>query len=201
MKKNLSAAILCSIGLLALSPSAYGEENWQLYDDFNTGSFDDSKWSYGQYTTGQISVENGKAKIEFFGSASGESINLFLADAPATIKGVKATATVTSCTGDGRSRIGGYLAGQGENLVWSNLEIQAASNFISASVGIGNSFMRQVSHARDTCHKLVLRYDCVRSARMSRAARAGSAASMIGRPTTMRSAPAAIAAAGVSTRF
>ena len=97
--------------------------NWQLYDDFNSGNLDPTKWSV-ESSSGSISVENGKAKFVHAIGHPNDSLYLLFAQHGSAIMGIKATVTVESCTGDVRARIAGHLGFLEDHNLWTAIQLQ-----------------------------------------------------------------------------
>jgi hypothetical protein len=131
MRKWLT--MLVSILILIGSPGK-ALADWQLYDNFSSGSFDSNKWIIDD-SSATIIVESGRAKfVHHSGHASDSSWLEF--KNPGRIIGIKATVTVESCAGDARARIGGFLGKDGENSIWAALGIRADRDFLSAELPI-----------------------------------------------------------------
>ena len=108
--------------------------DWQLYDDFNSGStIDETKWNIDD-SSGTISVEDGRAKFVHEAGHPNDSLYLNFAQYGSAIMGIKATVTVASCTGDVRARISGHLGFlDGDNL-WTAIQLQAGETRIYNSI-------------------------------------------------------------------
>lgn len=109
--------------------------NWQLYDDFNSGNLDLTKWS-ANGSSGSISVENGKAKFVHAKGHPNESLYLHIAQHGSAIMGIKATVTVASCTGDVRARIAGHLGFLEDHNLWTGIHVQPGENQIFNSIAL-----------------------------------------------------------------
>jgi hypothetical protein len=125
--------LLVSMLILIGSPG-HVLADWQLYDDFSSGSFDSNKWGIDD-SSATISVESGRAKFVHQSGYPGDSSWLEFRN-PAGIVGIKATVTVESCSGDARARIGGFLGKYGDNTIWTALGIRADRSYLSAEVPV-----------------------------------------------------------------
>ena len=103
-----SLVFLISISLI-LSFASSAAANWQLYDDFNSGSIDTQKWSVDD-TSATISIENGEAKFIHNSGHPNDASWLEFNDNPQNIIGIRFKIRVQSCTGDVRGRAGGWGA-------------------------------------------------------------------------------------------
>lgn len=73
---------------------------WVLYDNFNSGTIDNTKWEIDD-SSATISIENGEAKFVHNSGFPNDSSWLFFRT---PIKAMRATIRVESCTGDVLSR-------------------------------------------------------------------------------------------------
>jgi len=115
--------MLLAVLLIFGSPSFSSAAGWELYDDFSSGTIDSQKWNNAS-TVSTISVENQRLKVIHLSGHPNKSGWLQLVQDPANILGIKASITVSSCTGDVRTRLGGYSGKIGANDVWSALQLQ-----------------------------------------------------------------------------
>ena len=125
--------LLVSMLILIGSPG-HALADWQLYDDFSSGSFDAKKWGIDD-SSATISVESGRAKFAHLTGHAGDSSWLEFRN-PGGIVGIKATVTVESCSGDARARIAGFLGKDGEDTIWTALGIRADRSYLSAELSI-----------------------------------------------------------------
>ena len=132
MKKSI--VFTCIAGLL-FGLTAYAQENWQLYDDFNSGQIDEKKWEIDD-SSATITVENGRAKFVHKEGFANDSSWLFVTQNLKTLKGIKATITVESCSGDVRARLGSFIGKIGDDYVFTQHQIRANRDYISASLPI-----------------------------------------------------------------
>ena len=123
----VSAVVLCS--------NVYGEENWQLYDDFSSETIDQNKWTIDD-SSAIITAENGQVTFAHQAGYANDSSWLEIADSPETIIGIKATVTVESCSGDVKARIGNFIGKLGSDIAWSTVEIRPNEESISADVSV-----------------------------------------------------------------
>ncbi len=122
--------IFVLIVLIMLSTAGFSHSaSWQLYDDFNSGSLDSAKWNNGS-TVSAVTVENGKLKIDHNAGNPGKSGYITLLENPENIYGLKASVTISSCTGDVRARIAANPGEIGAGYVWTALQFQQGQNRI-----------------------------------------------------------------------
>jgi hypothetical protein len=69
------------MSMLILCSNVCGEENWQLYDDFSSGTIDESKW-YIDDSSAIITVENGRVTFAHQTGYAYDSSWLQLVDSP-----------------------------------------------------------------------------------------------------------------------
>ena len=131
---KISIVFTC-IALLLFGFTAYAQTNWQLYDDFNSGQIDSSKWDIDD-SSATITVENGRAKFMHKSGFPNDSSYLFLIKNPKTIAGIKATITVESCSGDVRARMASFVGKIGDDNVYTSHEIRADWDYISSSLPV-----------------------------------------------------------------
>lgn len=132
MKKSI---IFTCIAVLLFGFTAYAQENWQLYDDFNSGQIDAKKWEIDD-SSATITVENGRAKFVHKEGFANDSSWLFVTQNLKTLKGIKATITVESCSGDVRARLASFIGKIGDDYVFTQYRIRADQDYISASLPI-----------------------------------------------------------------
>ncbi len=129
MKKAL---FFIYIAALLLGTTARARADWQLYDDFNSGSIDLQKWEIDD-SSASITVENGRAKFVHQSGFANDSSFLSIKN-PKTITGIKATVTVESCSGDVRVRIASFIGKIGDDNVFTEHVIRADRNYISSAL-------------------------------------------------------------------
>ena len=129
MKKSI---VFTGIAVLLFGFTAYAKENWQLYDDFNSGQIDPQKWEIDD-SSATITVENGRAKFVHIEGHANDSSWLLLTQSLKALKGIKATITVESCSGDVRARLASFIGKIGDDYVFTQHEIRADRDYISAS--------------------------------------------------------------------
>jgi hypothetical protein len=56
-----------------------------------------------------------------------------------SIRGLKATITVTSCSGDVRERMGGFVGKKGEDIIWASQEIRPENQYIASAMNVHGS--------------------------------------------------------------
>jgi len=131
---NFHKSIVCFIILsIGLPVSVYA--GWELYDNFNTQSFDQQKWWVGSGSA-IISIDNGRAKFVHQPNHPNQSTYLSIKQDPDSVVGVRAKVNFESCTGDVRARIGGYPGSIGENNIWSGLQLQPSQARIYSNLGL-----------------------------------------------------------------
>lgn len=130
MKK---AIIFICIAALLLGPTVYAWADWQLYDDFNSGSIDPQKWEVDD-SNATITVENGRAKFVHQSGYANDSSWLSFIKNPKSITGIKAKVTVESCSGDVRVRLASFIGKIGDDYVYTEHVIRANRNYISSAL-------------------------------------------------------------------
>ena len=105
----------------SLLPGEGLAKGWILYDDFNSGVFDENLWVLDQ-SGGSITIENGRAKFVTQPTAApGECILIFQKNVD-KIRGIRVTVTVDSLEGDMEAAgIGCWVGKLGDNYVWNEL--------------------------------------------------------------------------------
>lgn len=116
---------------LLIMPVLSFASGWELYDDFSSGTFDPQKWNTTS-SVSTITVENQQAKLVHASGHINQSGWMALLQNPSTIRGIRATFRVDSCTGDVRARIGGYVGRIGNDHIWSTLHLKASDNIIDS---------------------------------------------------------------------
>ena len=132
MKKLI---VFTCIAVLLFGFTAYAQENWQLYDDFNSGQIDSKKWEIDD-SSATITVENGRAKFVHKEGYANDSSWLLVTQNLKTLKGIKATITVESCSGDVQARLASFIAKIGDDYVFTTHRIRADQDYISANLSI-----------------------------------------------------------------
>jgi hypothetical protein len=99
------------------------EGGWTLYDDFESGEIDDTKWSVDD-SSADISTENGKARFIHKPGRANDSAWLTF-PVPEDIKAIKVDVGFSYCSGDIKVRLCGsqYEDGQGK-YVWQQLQLK-----------------------------------------------------------------------------
>jgi hypothetical protein len=126
MKKSI---VFACIAVLLFGFTAYAQENWQLYDDFNSGQIDPQKWEIDD-SSATITVDNGRAKFVHQEGYVRDGSYLYITQGLKTIKGIKATITVESCSGDARANMTSFIGKIGNDYVYSAHEIRADRDYI-----------------------------------------------------------------------
>lgn len=132
---NRKFVLLTVLFLFLSNPMFLSAASWELYDDFNSGTLDPEKWNSSSPVS-TITVENKRVKFTHFEGHPNQSGYLRLDQDPENILGIKAAITISSCTGDVRTRIAGYVGRIGENHIWSGLQLQPGSERIYSSSGL-----------------------------------------------------------------
>ena len=109
--------------------------DWQLYDDFSSGSLDPAKWHVDD-SCGSISVENGRARFAHAVGHPNDSLYLLFAQHGSDIMGIKATVTIASCTGDVRARIAGHLGFLDDHNLWTAIQLQPGETKIFNNIAL-----------------------------------------------------------------
>lgn len=128
---QMSAFILALI--LGTKGTCYA--SWQLYDDFNSGQLDPQKWEIDN-SSASISVEGGRVKFVHREGNPNDSSYITLILSPELVRGIKATITVTSCSGDVRARIASFIGKIGEEYVWSETALRPDRTYISTALPV-----------------------------------------------------------------
>jgi hypothetical protein len=126
---------LVTVIFLLLSFVSHSEAGWQLYDNFDSGTIDPQKWGIDD-SSASITVENGRVKIRHNGGFSNDNNWIYIKSAPDTIRGLKATITVTSCSGDVRARLGGFVGKKGDDIIWASQEIRPSNQYIASAMNV-----------------------------------------------------------------
>jgi len=132
MKKSM---VFTCIAMLLLVFPGYAQTDWQLYDDFNSGQIDPNKWEIDD-SSATITVENGRAKFLHQAGHANDSSYLLITKSLRTIKGLRATIAIESCSGDVRARISSFIGKIGDDYVYTAHEIRADRDYISSSLSI-----------------------------------------------------------------
>jgi hypothetical protein len=131
--KSTNSFVILAILTLILSINA--NAGWELYDNFSSGSIDSQIWDIDE-SSATITVESGRAK---FVHKQGQqyvrdSSWLVMINNPENIKGIKATVTVKSCTGDVRGQMGSMVGKIGDNYTFSVIQVDANKSRIGFPV-------------------------------------------------------------------
>jgi len=134
MKKSLLCLVLS--GLFMILPvmviDAYAGD-WILYDDFESGAIDTSKWNVDD-SSANISVEGGRARFDVLSGPTNDSSSLAPNRSRSTIIGIKADVTVgAGCEDtDIRGRIGAYVGRNGSGFeYWHSQNYRPSETRIS----------------------------------------------------------------------
>lgn len=130
MKKSI---VFACITVLLFGFTVYAQADWQLYDDFNSGQIDPNKWVIDD-SSATITVENGRAKFVHQEGHANDSSWLFITKMLRTLKGVKATITVESCSGDVGARMSSFIGKIGDDYVFTAHGIRADRGYISSAL-------------------------------------------------------------------
>lgn len=121
----LVAVILITLSIPILS---FGGD-WELYDDFSSGTLDTQKWA-NISAVSTVSIENGQLKLVHNSGFPSQSGYIKFIQNPETIMGMKASVTITSCSGDVRPRIAGNPGSLGNDIYWTAIQFQPAQSRI-----------------------------------------------------------------------
>ena len=132
MKKSM---VFTCIAMLLFAIPVCAQTDWQLYDDFSSGQIDPNKWEIDD-SSATITVENGRAKFVHQQGHANDSSYLLITQMLRTLKGVKATIAIESCSGDVRARMSSFIGKIGDDYVFTSHEIRADRDYISASLSI-----------------------------------------------------------------
>lgn len=130
MKLSLLRNYLLPAFFVLLLLPLQADAEWILYDDFNSGQIDESKWIIDS-SSASISVENGQAKFIHQVGHPGDFSMLLFKQCPDQITAIKVKIRIESCTGDVCTRTGGW-AGEDANgvLIWQNILLDPKYNQI-----------------------------------------------------------------------
>lgn len=131
--KKLSVLLVCTLFIVAYGSSAWA--GWVLYDDFQSGNIDLTKWDVDN-SSADITVEAGRAKFVHNSGFPDDSAWLKFTDSPETILGIMVDITVESCSGDVRGRVSGYLAKSGENYVLNRIQVRSDRSRVDGGVSV-----------------------------------------------------------------
>jgi len=122
MKKLLSCMVtIAIIATIALIPAeGYSQPTWRLYDNFNKETIDPDRWDIDK-SNATITIEAGKAKFDHPAGDPNSSNWLIIKKGSKRIKGIRATVTVVSCTGDVRGRIAAFSGKVGDDYILDQL--------------------------------------------------------------------------------
>jgi len=135
--KRLTLTLLYILIMTALTDSAV-HAGWVLYDDFNSGVINSSKWDIDN-SSADITVQNGKVKfVHKQGFPNDSSKLIFKTSQP--ILGIRANVYVVSASGDLKARIGSYI-GKTENNedVWQQISVRQEHTNICGAVSVENA--------------------------------------------------------------
>ena len=124
-----------AIFLLAAPSVTFAQSTgWVLYDNFNSGKIDPTKWDIDN-SSAAISVENGLLKFVHDANKPNDSSWLIFKKSPAKIKAVKAKVKIRNdAPGNLRARIGGYLGKTEDNYpVWLSITLRNDYDRVEAS--------------------------------------------------------------------
>lgn len=133
---NRKVLLLSVIILLLGNPMFSFAANWELYDDFSSGTIDPQKWHNQSTSVLTVTVENQRARFIHKIGYPNQSAWLRMVQNPENILGIKAAITIESCTGDVRTRIGGHGGVIGANHIYSSIQLQPGQERIFSSSGI-----------------------------------------------------------------
>lgn len=130
----LVAVILITLSIPVLS---FGGD-WELYDDFSSGALDAQKWANNS-SVSTVIVENGQLKLVHNSGFPAQSGYIQFIQNPETIMGMKASVTITSCSGDVRPRMAGNSGSLGSDIYWTGLQFQPARSRIYTVTSLEDS--------------------------------------------------------------
>jgi hypothetical protein len=131
----MKSVVFSCIAILFCGLAVQAQTDWQLYDNFNSDQIDPTKWEIDN-SSADITIENGKAKFEHKSGFANDSSYLYLIKNPKTIVGLKATITVSSCSGDVRARLASFIGKIGDDYVFTSHEVRADRDYISVSLPV-----------------------------------------------------------------
>jgi hypothetical protein len=106
---------------------------WELYDDFNSGVIDTTRWDIDESSATIIPVFGAVGFVHNPGFPR-DSSWLSFKQSPETIKAVLVTVMVQSCTGDVHGRIGGWNGKVGGDYVWNHFSLRASEERIAGGL-------------------------------------------------------------------
>ncbi len=122
--------------VLALATTPAAAADWLLYDDFESGGLSPVLWRE-TIDNGSVEVIDGRLRVVHPPGLANSLNGLTFALWPEYIKGIKATMTMDSATGDLRGRIHGWLGMVGDHPVKEALQLRPNPNrnYIHAWMG------------------------------------------------------------------
>ena len=140
MKRHICFfVILVACGMFALLP-VEARSGWVLYDNFNAGMIDPTLWDIDD-SCANISVVDGHLRFEHLPGYPGDPSSLLFKQNPESIKAVKVTVMVQSCTGDVHARIGGRIGQDQEgNTIFKRIAVRDARSHIDSWAGVNELY-------------------------------------------------------------
>ena len=129
----VSLTIIVTLSLLSVEGYA-GSLEWRKYDNFNSGVIDPDRWDVDD-SSADISIVDGRARFEHLAGEvyADDSSWLKIKKGRKKIKGIRATVTVESCTGNVQARIGAFSGKIGDDYIYDTLRVQADSERVFGS--------------------------------------------------------------------
>lgn len=135
MKKFFSYLVAITVIAMISLSSVEVYAGWELYDNFDSGFIDPTHWDIDD-SSATITIEGGKAKFEHQPGYPEDSSWLFFNISPETIKAVRVTVMVESCTGDVIARIGGRIGTVGNDYVFNQIAAKADMDRIYGKLSV-----------------------------------------------------------------
>ena len=128
---------IIAIMVIAVIPIASEEvyAGWELYDDFNSGIIDPTLWYIDDYS-GTITPIFGAVRFEHHPGNPRVGTWLSFKQSPETIKAIRVTIMVQSCTGDVRGQISGFRGKVGDDYVMNSIYLSNNENRIGGGLGV-----------------------------------------------------------------
>jgi hypothetical protein len=135
MKKLFSYTLAITvIATISLAPAEV-YAGWELYDNFNSGVINPDLWDIDD-SSATISVVGGAVKFEHHPGYPEDASMLIFKQSPETIKAIRATVMVASCTGDVEGNVAGWIGKLGDDYVLSVLALGGGEDWIVGALTV-----------------------------------------------------------------
>ena len=135
MKKLFYYMVGITVVVAISLASAEVYAGWQLYDNFNSGIIDPARWNIDD-SCATITPVSGAVRFVHHSGHPEDSSWLIFKQSPETIKAIRVTMMMRSCTGDVRGRIGGRIGDVGADYVWTQLSVQPGLDRIFGELSV-----------------------------------------------------------------